>query len=98
MNPITRKLLISATALALAAGTLSAQASPESVGIRVAGAAGQYLVSTGGALLDEVRREIAAGIQPKLQRLPTVVVTPSDEELRDAGIDPKQFRAAKKAR
>ena len=97
MSHTTRKFLTVAL-ISVYAAALPAQAADVSITGRVAGTASQYLTSAGGALLDEVRREIAAGIQPKLQRLPTVVVTPSDEDLRDAGIDPKQFRAAKKTR
>ena len=90
--------ILTATALLATVAVLPAQAASASISGRVADAAGQYFVSAGGALLDELRNEIAAGIQPKLQRLPTVVVSPSDQDLRDAGIDPKQFRAARKAR
>lgn len=101
MNHTTRNFLTAATLIGICVATLPAQAAPmtpASIGGRVVGAAGQYLASTGGALVDEVRKQIADGIEPKLQRLPTVVVTPSDEELRDAGIDPKAFHAAKKHR
>ena len=95
MTHLNRNTLIAATLLGLPA--FSAQASEVSIVNRAAEVAGQYLIESGSAVLDQVRKELAAGMQPKLQRLPTVMVTPTDAELRDAGIDPRQFRAAHKA-
>jgi hypothetical protein len=96
MTNLTRNTLI-ATALFGFAAALPSQAAEASITNRAAEVAGQYLMNTGNAMLDQVRKELAAGMQPKLQRLPTVVVTPTDAELRDAGIDPRQFHAARKA-
>jgi hypothetical protein len=95
MNHLNRKVLIAVALLGIT--TLSAQAADASIGNRAAEVAGQYLLNTGSAVLDEVRKELAAGIQPRLQYLPKVVVTPTDAELRDAGIDPRQFHAARRA-
>lgn len=99
MKKLTRKTLIAAATLCMALATaLPAQAADTHITGRVATAAGHFLAAEGNNLLEQVRKELAAGIQPKLQRLPTVTVVPTDEELRDAGIDPKQRKAAKAAR
>ncbi|MGH8457684.1 MAG: hypothetical protein ACRETE_11900, partial [Stenotrophobium sp.] len=94
LTTIAAACLLTLSALPAQAGSFD-QASSANLTDRVATAAGHYFASQGSAVLQELRKQIEAGLQPNIQRLPTVTVTPTDEELRDADIDPAQWRAAR---
>ncbi|MGH8460364.1 MAG: hypothetical protein ACRESS_02040 [Stenotrophobium sp.] len=93
----SHKTLIAAAICAVSFASMQAQAQSNQslalrMGDRVVCAAGRYFVNQGSAALQQIRKQIEGGIHPDVEHLPTVVVTPSAAELREAGLDPDHPR------